>query len=121
VTWSTGDECDRSGVAQYVHCIRGADDPERLSRKEQRARGAGFDAWREDMKGEPAAWAERIVELLGDGTPRTFNRIVLELTGCLYTADVALGKAPDEGLWLAVADRRLKHTLEAPILFAANR
>jgi len=100
-TWYTGVP-DLSGLAAFVIMIRSPHDPERLTRAEARALGGGWQAWIEDMKGSPVTWAAAIVRLLRDGQSRTFNRLVLDLTGRLYTADVAAGKAPEQGLWLAV-------------------
>lgn len=100
-TWHEGLP-DRSGLAQYTVALRSPWDPERLTRAEQRATGGGFEAWRKDLVGEPRSWAAAIIRLLRDGQSRTFNRIVLDLTARQYTADVALGKVPEVGLWLAV-------------------
>jgi hypothetical protein len=100
-TWNEGVP-DRSGLAQYIVAYRCEYDPEPMSRKDKHAQGAGFEAWRTDMKGNPRDWAAAIVRLLRDRQSRTFNGIVLELTGMQYTADVALGKPPEDGLWLAV-------------------
>lgn len=110
----TSDPIDRSGLSRFLHIIRSSDDPERAPRSKRRGKSL---AWEKDMTGDVGKWADAIAELLGDGRPRTFNRIVLELTGLQYTADVAAGKAPDLGLWAAVADGRLEHTIDAPVLF----
>ena len=94
---------DRSGVAKYTHCLRSPFDPDRLSRAQRHREGGGFEAWRSDLGGEPRQWAARIVRHLRSlRDSRTFNGLVLELTGYQYTADVALDEAPDHGLWLAV-------------------
>lgn len=101
-SWHRG-EPDRSGLAAYLVLCRSRFDPERLTRAEARARGGGFEAWRRDMRGDPIAWAAAIVRCLRRlGRSSTFNGLVLELTGRMYTADVAFQKAPEEGLWLAV-------------------
>ncbi len=101
VTWYSGVP-DTSEAFAYVVLIRSPFDPERLRRSEQRKLGRGFEAWREDLRGDPRAWAAKFVRLLRDGQSRTFNRLVLDATGRLYTADTASGKAPERGLWLAV-------------------
>lgn len=93
---------DRSGLAQFTVAIRSPHDPRRLSRKQRHRVGAGFEAWRDDMKGSARGWAAAIVRLLRDRQSRTFNHIVLDLTARHHTADVALGKPPEDGLWLAV-------------------
>jgi len=97
-------------ASPYVHLIRAKDDPERSPRGPGRAL-----LWRNLDKHTPEAWADRIVTHLSDGVPRTFNRIMVELSD--FTADVAFGTAADEGLWIAVSSHQLALTHDAPILF----
>jgi hypothetical protein len=59
-------------------------------------------------------WRDRIVALLADGQPRTFNRIGVDLCG--LTADVLFGGPADNALWSLVEKGALELTLEAPIL-----
>ena len=111
----------RDGAAAYTMIIRGADDPERETREEMKARGAGAGLavleLNKIMKSEtPELWADRLVEYLQqDGKPRTFNRLGVELVG--KTADALMASNLQRGLVLAVADGRLACTIAAPILF----
>jgi len=115
--WTSG-PVDRSGPAAYVHLVRSPDDPQRISRAARKDLGKGPVSWCGDMKASAKPeWLERIPELLGDGKPRTFNAIVLEVSGGVYTADAAFGKAPDNALWELVTAGRVEHTLVAPVLF----
>lgn len=94
------DPPDRSGLAAYRVAIRSPFDPPRTPRTARRGQEL---AWRTDLSGNPRRWAAAMVRLLRqDGQSRTFNRLVLDLTARQYTADTALGKAPEAGLWLAV-------------------
>lgn len=117
-TWTTGESVDRSGAARYVHLMRSPDDPDKLDAP----RGGGKRdpiAWRKCNRTTPAEWSRRIVELLADGRPRTFNAICLELVA--RTADVMFEQTLDRGLWLAVGRGDVEHTMEAPILFRRRR
>ena len=111
---------DRSGMAQYIVLIRGPGDPERRSREDRRrADAAGATtSWRKLVKLSASEWAARIVAHLGDGVPRTFNRIMVELAD--VTADVVAGKSPEKGLWLAVKDGLIAWTAAAPVYFIAE-
>jgi len=98
---------------KYTLIIRGKDDPERPST-------LGALAWRKKVKtGTPEEWARRIIQHLADGVPRTFNRIMVEISG--VTADIAFHHPPEDGLWLAVERGYLGWTSEAPILFKLIR
>ena len=109
----THDPVDRSGLAAYTHLIWGPDDPERSPRKDRKGQET---AWRQrlDPSTQPR-WRAAILELLADGEPRTFNRLMVELAD--MEASLAFGMAPDVALWELVAEGRLEHTLEAPIFF----
>jgi hypothetical protein len=100
----------RSGMASYVHLIRAPGDPARSPRGPGRAL-----LWRQLGKHSVSAWAERILALLSDGEPRTFNRIMVELAD--FGADTGFRENPDRALWHLVEQRKLVLTLEAPILF----
>jgi hypothetical protein len=104
---------DRSGIAAYVHLIRGPRDPERSERPE----GGRLDRAPHLTLAEipVATCVDQILALLGDGKPRTFNAIGVELLD--HTADTLFGSPYDDALWLLVADGRLEHTLDAPIHF----
>lgn len=99
-------------ASPYLHLIRAKGDPERSPRGPGRAL-----LWRNLDTRTPEAWAERIAAHLNDGVPRTFNRIMVELSD--FTADVAFGTTADEGLWLAVERGHLALTHEAPVLFTS--
>lgn len=107
---------DRSGLSAFTVLIRGPEDPQRSPRR----KGTDPTAWKKKVrKGTPEEWADKIVELLSDGAPRTFNAITVELADT--TADVAFQEQPEKGLWLAVDRGDLELTYEAPILFRARR
>jgi len=105
---------DRSGAARYLHLVRASDDPRRLPRADRKG---DESRWRLDLRGSTASWESNILELLADRRPRTFNRIVLELTGGRYTADVAFEGSPDAALWLLVDQGRLEYRPRTPIFF----
>lgn len=116
--WTTGGNVDRSGAAKYVHLMRAPDDPDKLDAP----RGGGKRdpiAWRKCNQTTAAEWSRRIVALLDDGRPRTFNAICLELVA--RTADVMFEQTLDRGLWLAVGRGDVEHTMDAPILFRRRR
>jgi len=119
VIWVTGQYVDRSGLSRYTHLIRSADDPGGTPREMRKGHQL---TWLKDMHpGTTDKWAKSIYKLLSDRVPRTFNRIVLELSHNLHTADVAFDKAPDHALWDLVVSRKISHTTAAPILFRRTR
>lgn len=104
---------DRSGMSQYLHIIRGADDPERSPRP---LRGREDRAPHRTLADTPIATCEtQILGVLSDGQARTFNRIGVELLD--HTADTLMGSPYDEALWTLVDRGELEHTLDAPIFF----
>jgi hypothetical protein len=106
---------DRSGAAAYVHLIRALDDPERPSRPARELRRDVSPHLTLRRTTTVEQWRTRLVELLGDGVPRTFNRIGIELCG--LTADILFSTPADPALWSLVDDGAIEMTLEAPILF----
>lgn len=104
---------ERGGIAQYVHLIRGANDPERSERpvggREDRAPHLTL------AEVPVEVCRDRLLGLLVDGRPRTFNAMGVELLD--HTADTLFGSPYDDALWQLVAAGHLEHTLEAPILF----
>lgn len=108
-----GVSVDRTGIARYVHLIRGAHDPERSPRPP----GGRRDRQPHLTLSQVAVGTceTHILDLLADGTPRTFNAIGVELLD--HTADTLLDSPYDLALWRLVANDQLEHTLEAPILF----
>jgi hypothetical protein len=108
---------DRSGLAQFTHIIRAPGDPARTDiRKLPRELRDLTAEWRKALKASSVAdWKRAIWTLLSDGVPRTFNRIAVELAD--KTADLLIDLPPDRALWALVAEGRVEHTMEAPILF----
>lgn len=102
----------REGVFERIHLIRAHDDPDDEG-----------DRWRAlnrfpqfEIDQTPArCWAFRIERLLEDGTPRTFNRIAMELFGT--TSDGAFDTTLDAALWWLVDEEIISHTYAAPITF----
>jgi len=103
----------------FVHVIRSPLDPERESREVRRSKfgkGAASE-WKKLTGGRVDEWKSRLLAILEDGEPRTFNAIMLEASGGTHTADVAHAKDPDKALWALVEEEAIEHTIEAPILF----
>lgn len=119
--WLTGKWWPKSKhpMDGFAHIIRSPFDPDRSSREQRRKiRGKDPVAWKKDLKsGDVARWKREILRLLGDREPRTFNRIVLELTDGQHTADIARGNDPDAALWSLVEAKNVEHTDESPVLF----
>ena len=108
-----GVRVDRSGMAQYVHLIRAADDPERSPRP---VGGRADRAPHRTLSVRPVATcSEDILRLLSDGRARTFNAIGVELLD--LTSATLFGSPYDEALWALVESQDLEHTLDIPILF----
>ena len=101
---------DREDGFGFTHLIRAKGDPERPPRG-----AVGATDWKRVNDLTVAQWARRIEAHLGDGTPRTFNRIAVELTG--FTADVVFGENPDGGLWHAVQQGRVAWSADGPVHF----
>lgn len=113
---------NRSGAQIYVHLIRWKHDPdETLARGftggiDDRGRipnGRAPNHWRHTQPVD--VWKERILHLLHDGEPRTFNRICVELTGT--TADVWHTKEPDEALWALCEEELVAWACEEGCVF----
>ncbi len=115
-TW-TNEPVERSGDYAFVFMIRSPSDPERSPRAKMGTEGSDPNSLRRKAlkKDPPELWAARIFEHLADGKPRTFNRIAIELVD--RTADIVSDTALDAGLWLLVAQKKIEHTMQAPILF----
>ena len=108
---------DRRGIAQYAHLVRGPVDPERSPRppggREDRAPHRTLaTATLEDCRAQ-------ILGLLGDGRPRTFNAIGVELLD--HTANTLFRSPYDRAVWQLVDEGTLEHTLDVPILFRVAR
>ncbi len=100
-------------LSKYTVLIRSPVDPERSPR------GTRSVDWKElTAKGTEAQWAESILELLLDGTPRTFNRICVEVAD--ITADVAFEKSPNNALWSLVDMGALTRSERTPVRFRIN-
>jgi hypothetical protein len=117
--WLTGVVPDRSGLAAFTVMIRAEEDEAfEPARKDRKLKGmARIKAAKELLAAEPKDWAQRFADLATDGVPRTFNRMMLELTDGLITADNATNTNAEEGLWLAVQEQQLEFRNEAPIMF----
>lgn len=113
-------EDDDPGPGLYTIIIRGPNDEERMTRKERQELWGEESAlrWTRIDDRSPEEYAAAFIELLEDETPRTFNQLVLEVTGYGFTADQAFGRNPFWGLRQAVADGRLMITNQAPIYVA---
>lgn len=119
----TSEPVDRSGMAKYIVICRAPGDPERRDRA--LSLGGKTDAFTKISelkalrKASVEEWRERIVAHLQDGTPRTFNRIGVEL--CDRTADMLLGSNAEKALWSTVEAGLVEHTMESPVLFRIRR
>lgn len=105
---------------EYMHLIRNPRDPmrhERLSKhsNEQLLEDINYKL----NKCTPGEWAVRICKCLSDGSPRTFNRIMVEEAS--VTADIAFRKNPEHGLWLAVRNRWLQLAITELVWFKAGK
>jgi len=108
---------DRSGAYDYLVLVRDSlRDPQRRLRGSEAGDVAPHRALK---KTRPEEWAEKIVALLEDGKPRTFNAIAVELLD--KTADVVGGTPVEKGLWLLVERGVLEYTPKAPIYFRRIR
>jgi hypothetical protein len=116
VTWTKG-PVDREGAAVYVHLIRAPYDPQR--RKRYGKQGILIRPDKTVSKVPVDEWTRRLLALLADGEKRTFNRIAMDLIS--MTADVAFNSTLDRALWGLVAEGKVEHTIEAPILFRLAR
>lgn len=116
--WITFFELPTDGLGSYSILVMGPDDDERLSRKEARKLYGGHEAyataWKKLNDQPPEAWADRMVELLEDGKPRTFHQMMLELTQHAQTASTAFLENPHAGLSMAIADGRIMITNNVP-------
>ncbi len=115
---------DRSGIAAFTHIIRSAVDGERESREARQRRlgnAAAAVEWTTLKRGKVPEWEAATEALMLDGTPRTFNGIVLALTDGSMTADTAMDKDPDVALWRLVERGVLRWTERAPVFFLHER
>ena len=115
--WVTGAVVDRSGLAAYRHLIRSPEDPERGDIRKLPAELRDRKAlWQRTLnKSTVESWMEPILVLLSDGLARTFNRIGVELLD--KTADVLFESPPEAALWRLVTEKRVEHTMAAPVFF----
>lgn len=116
-TWVTGARRGPCGVESYLHLVRQAGDPERSPRPDC---GVTDRSPHRTLNRRPLAEIREVI--LGgllDGMPRTFNRLGVEAFD--LTADVLFTTKVNDALWELVAEGRLEHTLEVPILFRLAR
>lgn len=111
----------REGAAIYVHLIRAPKsyEPEETMSRGKSERTPGGENDRVKKGGTPEEWAARIVTLLEDGRPRTFNTMCVQLVGT--TADVLFSAPIDAGLWLACERSDIVWTVRAPIFWTLPR
>lgn len=111
--WITGLSVSHDDRAIYTHLIRSPSDPHRTPRPEG---GHKDRAPHRTLAKRPGAEIEELLlSGLEDGEPRTFNRLGVEIFD--LTADVLFTTPVNTILWQLVAQGRIEHTLEAPILF----
>jgi hypothetical protein len=105
---------DRSGTAHYTHLIRSPHDPPETKARGAKARETGDrEIGYAKRLGTVDEWCTRILALLADGRPRTWNAIAVTLIGC--TGDVLMGSAPERALWRLCEREEIAWTQEAPI------
>lgn len=110
---------DRSGMAVFVHLIRAPGDPDE-SIKRGRKNGHDPVGWKKTRKvNDVEQWMELMLVHMHDGKRRTFNKLMVELTG--RTADFWFETEADKALWRLVEEGLLHHTMKAPIFFWATR
>jgi len=105
---------------KYLHLIRSGDDPDTFHHRFRHE----FPRYREQdvyaIECVPEdEWAGQILDLLADGTPRTFNRIAIELAGVVSAT--AFDTSLDHALWALVECGSIEHTYAAPIAFSTVR
>lgn len=104
---------DRSGPAQYTVLVWAPEDPERSPRPKG---GRKDKAPHRTAEATPVdVWREKLVALMADGTPRTFNRMCVELLD--QEASIHHGSPVQDALWALVEEGRLAHTMRIPIYF----
>lgn len=109
------------GAEKFTHIIRSPDDPEPLSREQRRTAGVGTESWKKAGQGT-AVWKKQIMSVLKKSKkPITFNAIVVLATNGKFTADIVAGEDADAALWELVAEGKIEHTAQAPILFRVRR
>lgn len=105
--------------ASYDHLIRGDEDDTRIDHHELRRRyGSEKVHGRKEASLLPSyVWEDKILDLLSDGRPRTFNQICLELTEHNLTADLLRGTSAEQAILdllsegMLVADRQADFSL----------
>ena len=114
-TWWTGPypEGFRSGASAYTHMIRDPSDPERSEREARK--GQENRVVKEIHRhGDVESFKKQILAHVADGTPRTLNRIAMELWD--LTADI-VGERIEKAFFDLVEEMKLQHTVTAPILW----
>ncbi len=113
---------ERSGTAKYVHLIMWTGDPpETMGRGKGKqeldenicSEGRSSTHWKRTHSAE--VYKEKIMSLMSDGEPRTFNRICVEITGT--NGNVWFEKEPDIALWSLVEEGRLAWACELKATF----
>lgn len=109
---------DRSGLHSLVHLIRAPGDPDETIK---RGRKNGHDpvGWKKKRRTNSVAdWKRLMMERMRDGRRRTFNKLMVELSG--RTADFWFETPADMALWELVEEGLLFHTMKVPVFFRAS-
>jgi len=115
--WLRFENVQKTDGHGYAHLVRGPDDPERSGAKlEQGRKWEGHKLLRKIRRGAPEDFTDSILSLLSDGTPRTFNRIAVELLD--VTADIVFETPFDRALERLFESGRLEMSAgDAPIFW----
>lgn len=97
-------------LEKYLHIAYGEADP--LRRRHSDVELAL------EVDAEVEAWQDKVLELLADEELRTFNAIVLELTGQTMSSDMVIGRAPEQAIWRLVSLCQVANTTFCPVLFS---
>lgn len=110
---------DEDRLQRFTTMIRGPKDPictaERKRNNNEPLAALGALSWKEISKVSVVDWKKAIWRVIGDGEPRTFNQICIEV--CDRTADICSGHTIEWALWDFVLAKVVEHTSWAPILF----
>lgn len=96
----------------YMIAARGPHDRERWTRQERRAQlgASAMTDWIKYDQWTPEQWREALNEAMGDYDLRTFNDLVLEVTGRHMTGDVLYSTGADAAVWDLVRERQWAYT-----------
>jgi hypothetical protein len=110
-SWSSGEAVEDWGELPYWLLVRAPGDPER-SRSKRKDRDLEA-RWRQDLrKSDTGLWKSRILRQLGDGLPRTLNRLGVEMLD--KTSDIIADTPFTTALLELNAAGLVEHTADAP-------